>query len=405
MERRSASTGSRPSFLRAAYFNDRYGEPKTRDPGRDLESAVALAWAGTGALGAGGLATMTVSRPGAREKQTGIRPPRIGPIRTLAPSVFYIAFRDESVESIRGYAAIRRQLERMLDVDGAAALLEAAASLPPRHPWIDALCRFLKRLADLAGRILDRALRVFFVGLDGLVMILRFGPFTTLKAARKVFATLDRLWYARLFNLLTFNSLPPPEHPYSELDPAICGPCTPQAPGDEVVSASRAELTQPSREDRIAQNQLTLVTVVEARRLKELRAVMATIELYSRRLAPAGSLAGISTIHFVRWLIIDGGKRLVMLSDYDGSWEAYIGEFAEMILSGLDAIWGSAVGYPRSGAQDLAAFKRFLRCHQIQSEVFFSAYPTKTVLNVIDDRQIARCVAEAKGAREALASL
>jgi len=72
----------------------------------------------------------------------------------------------------------------------------------------------------------------------------------------------------------------------------------------------------------------------------------------------------------------------MMVSDYDGSWESYIDEFAEMILSGLDAIWETAYGYPPDGARDVPAFKRFLRRHQVPSEVFFSAYPDETVLNV-----------------------
>jgi glycosyltransferase involved in cell wall biosynthesis len=99
------------------------------------------------------------------------------------------------------------------------------------------------------------------------------------------------------------------------------------------------------------------------------------------------SLIGISTIHFVRWLIIDNGRRLMMVSDYDGSWEAYIDEFAEMIVSGLDAIWETAIGVPPDGARDLPAFKRFLRTHQVPAEVFFAAYPNATVLNVAGPRE------------------
>ena len=56
---------------------------------------------------------------------------------------------------------------------------------------------------------------------------------------------------------------------------------------------------------------------------------MSAIDSYARRLAPPGSLIGVSTIHFVRWVLIDDGRRLMMVSDYDGSWESYIDEFAE----------------------------------------------------------------------------
>jgi hypothetical protein len=122
---------------------------------------------------------------------------------------------------------------------------------------------------------------------------------------------------------------------------------------------------------------------------------MSAIDSYSKRLAPPGSLTGVSTIHFVRWLLLDDGQRLMMVSDYDGSWESYIDEFAELILSGLDAIWEGSDGYPPDGARDLPAFKQFLRSHQVPSEVFYSAYPEETVLNIVNDRAFARACSDA----------
>jgi hypothetical protein len=87
----------------------------------------------------------------------------------------------------------------------------------------------------------------------------------------------------------------------------------------------------------------------------------------------------------------------MMVSDYDGSWESYIDEFAEMILSGLDAIWETAYGYPPDGARDVPAFKRFLRNHQVPAEVFFSAYPEETILNMTNDLNFARACADGIG--------
>jgi hypothetical protein len=130
-----------------------------------------------------------------------------------------------------------------------------------------------------------------------------------------------------------------------------------------------------------------LVTAVRPDRLPQLEAVLEVIDLYARRLAEQGSLVGIRTIHTVRWALLDGGKRLLMASNYDGSWENYIDEFAELILSGLDAIWESSYGFPELGAQDVAAFKHFLRCHQAPANVFYSAYPRTTVPNILDRLQ------------------
>jgi hypothetical protein len=115
------------------------------------------------------------------------------------------------------------------------------------------------------------------------------------------------------------------------------------------------------------------------------RAVMAAIDSYARRLAaPGSSLHQHDSFRQVarhrRWPAADDDQRLRRIL------ESYIDEFAEMILSGLDAIWETSYGYPPDGARDLPAFKRFLRSHQVPSEVFYSAYPEETVLNIVNDR-------------------
>ena len=122
------------------------------------------------------------------------------------------------------------------------------------------------------------------------------------------------------------------------------------------------------------------------------------MDSYSRVWAKSGSLLGMSTIHFVRWMPIDHDsdgvpRRFLMLSDYDNAWDAYIEEFVEMIRTGMDAMWTSindaeGNGYLKAGSYDVAAFKQFLRAHQINASIFYSAYPHQTVLNITEDRGI-----------------
>jgi hypothetical protein len=147
---------------------------------------------------------------------------------------------------------------------------------------------------------------------------------------------------------------------------------------------------QASFEDTLLQNQLTLVTEVPPEDVPRLKVVLSLIDLYGRSLSTPGTLVDISTIHTVRWALIDGDRRLLMVSNYDGSWENYIDEFAEMILSGLNALWCSAPDYPRAGAQDVAALKQFLRRHQVHSSFFYSAYPQRSVLNLKNDLEFVR---------------
>ena len=180
---------------------------------------------------------------------------------------------------------------------------------------------------------------------------------------------------------------------YSSVDIDNCAVPVPIVPNAQIpLDPDRPPPT--FREDVVTQNQLTLITQVREGQADRVGAVLSAIDSHAKRLAPDGSLIGISTIHFVRWLLIDDGRRLMMLSDYDGSWENYIDEFAELILSGLDAIWETSHGYPPDGARDLPAFKRFLRSHQVPSDVYFSAYPEETVLNIGNDRELARAFSD-----------
>jgi ADP-ribose pyrophosphatase YjhB (NUDIX family) len=315
----------------------------------------------------------------------------------LTPQAFYIAFRDETVGTIHRALEVRRRFETILDRPDAAAFLArteeatAPSSWPGLHEALLASSGALP--SPFAG--IRRALAI--AG-DGVALLWRHGIGNLVRGIRQITASLDRIPLAALFNRLTGNAMRPVRSTFSTVAVAACAPCAPLAPGDLIPSVNTKGTPRFDEEDAVSQNQLTLVTSIGPGGRANVEAVLALIDGYARRLAPPGSLAGISTIHFVRWIVFDEGRRLMMVSDYDGSWEAYIDEFAEMILSGLDAIWGTALGYAPEGARDLAAFKRFLRCHQVPAAVFYSAYPAATVLSLHADLALARAVAE--GLRE-----
>jgi hypothetical protein len=274
----------------------------------------------------------------------------------LEPEAYYVAFREETVDRIRAAVGVEPQ----------GASVRGGSSRSPARPFRDTLRGFM-RAAPIV--------------LDVVRAVTRFGVRNVLAGVNRIIASLDRRPLFRFLNRITRNEMPPRRSSYSSVALDHCAPYAPLVAGDEVPSALLS-LPAGYREDVITQNQLTLVTVVAEGRSDRVRAVMSAIDSYARRLSPPGSLLGISTIHFVRWLLIDGGRRLVLVSDYDNSWENYIDEFAEMILSGLDAIWETSLGYPPDGARDLPSFKRFLRSHQVPAEVFFSAYPDQTVLTI-----------------------
>jgi hypothetical protein len=311
---------------------------------------------------------------------------------TQEPEAFYIAFRDETVERLHDAIAFRRRAQTLVDEASGASLADLLPRLSSGAP-AGATGQALPLIAAATGRLF-RALPIVA---DVFRAVARSGVGNVFRGTLRIITSLDRYRLFRWVNRLTGNRLPERRSPYSSVGLDNCAVPGPLVPGDEVPSGPDRQIPPTFREDVIAQNQLTLVTVVMPGQVGRVRAVMAAIDSYAKRLSPPGSLIGISTIHFVKWLVIDNGRRLMMVSDYDGSWESYIDEFAEMILSGLDAIWETSYGYPPDGARDLPAFKRFLRSHQVPAEIFFSAYPEETVLNIVNDRALAHACAGAAG--------
>ena len=144
------------------------------------------------------------------------------------------------------------------------------------------------------------------------------------------------------------------------------------------------------KEDRIAQNQMTAVLNIKpgAFRLVTLKLVLATVNLLAR-FATDGFLGGIPSIHFARWAVIDDGRRLLFLSNFDGSWENYLDDFIDKAASGLTAIWSNTVGFPKTrwlflkgGARDAQRFKAYARGSQVPTQVWYSAYKKLTVQNI-----------------------
>jgi len=281
----------------------------------------------------------------------------------IEPATYYLAFRGDNLPRIRDARELREVFCALLAAPGNEAL---RAELSGRLRLLGWIRRAWRRVAAPVLFIMH-----MFAGLKEIPRLRRqFGWAHLLLAGRQITATLGRIPWIRLINSILGNGAQPPTARFSQ-----ASPWTP----------ARLMTREHPPEDTILQNQLTLVTDVRAEELPRQKAVLAIINHYARRLATPGNLVGISTIHTVRWALIDGGRRLLMVSNYDGSWENYIDEFAEMILSGLNALWSSAPDFPQAGAADVPAFKQFLRTHQVPANVFYSAYPQTSVLNLKQD--------------------
>jgi len=137
-----------------------------------------------------------------------------------------------------------------------------------------------------------------------------------------------------------------------------------------------------AQEDIIYQNQISQVfeTKTGLRKLF-LKFILWATNFAAKHWFIEGSLMGTPTIHFARWVFIDEGKRFVFFSNFDGTFNGYLGDFVDNNGWGLNAIYGAAKGYPKTsfvfgkGSYD---FKRFLawgRWTQVPTQIWYSANP------------------------------
>jgi hypothetical protein len=112
------------------------------------------------------------------------------------------------------------------------------------------------------------------------------------------------------------------------------------------------------------------------------------VNLATPILYPRGNLARIKTIHFARWVFLDGKRRGLFASNYDGSSESYMDDFVNKVAFGLNLTFGQGAGYPRThfllcgGANREQEFKNVQRRHALPTEVWYKAYPGLTLVDI-----------------------
>ena len=157
-------------------------------------------------------------------------------------------------------------------------------------------------------------------------------------------------------------------------------------------------------EDLQMQNHLVSITDVKDGwlRLLTMRAVLMVIDIMAKYVSTRGNLSGIVTIHFARWVVLTAPNRkprLLFLSNYDGSWENYLGEFVDRASNGLTAVWsntqlGPDRGFPTThglfrvgGSRDEQWFKNYARTSQRTDLLWYSDYPELTMKHITNNRE------------------
>lgn len=286
---------------------------------------------------------------------------------SLRAAAFYVAHGGLPVPVILGDAAIKLALEARLRELSQGAVVEAGGALP--------LALELQRTA--------RAL----AAKDGLTFApvergLNQAPESvTLSALRRPFAVLLAFLLAPLFEWR--------DERVRRRQPRFDTP---------ELRAKRDSIGL--EEDRVDQNGLTHLVAMKPGwyRTFALKVMVYLVLSLADAGALTGRLGGIQTIHFARWVALPD-RRLLFFSNYDGSWEAYLGEFIDKAAKGLTMIWTNTVWYPKTrlllfqGATDEEAFKTWTRAHQVPTQVWYSAYPTLSVGDVLRNAEIRELLA------------
>lgn len=168
-------------------------------------------------------------------------------------------------------------------------------------------------------------------------------------------------------------------------DPEVCPP-----PGAEALGELRR------LEDHGLTNQFTAIGPVKPGLFRRslVTVLLALIDYGCRHIYTRGYLARVQTIHFARWVVLDGGARVLFASNYDGGHEPYMDDFINKVAWGLNLIFSNGIGWPRTdwlikrGARRELCFKKYQRGHQIPSQVWYMAYPGLTLSDLARNRRI-----------------
>lgn len=87
----------------------------------------------------------------------------------------------------------------------------------------------------------------------------------------------------------------------------------------------------------------------------------------------------IGTVHDLRFVIFDNDTRIIFASTFDGDWDPYLNDFANIIPDEIDLLFHELEGYPGIHSPE---FKDWILKQQVTATAFYSAYPNASVKDV-----------------------
>ncbi|HTI47219.1 MAG TPA: hypothetical protein VMB76_11720 [Casimicrobiaceae bacterium] len=270
-------------------------------------------------------------------------------------SAQYVNWRGRTVRRVREEAALREALERYLDSEGSNL-----ATLSPQQ--VHAQLR--RYVAEQGPRLTPEAPTPFRWWLANLAHLVGMGLVILVFGLALLVVSPVAVWLLRR---------------REKLDPEMCFRVE-QSHSDALALI----------EDHAVMNQFSALGAAKPGwfRATILGFVLIIIDYVARHWYTRGRLARVRSIHFARWVWIDPGRRMAFMSNYDGSLESYMDDFINKVGFGLNVVFSNAIGYPTTnwliadGCKDERKFKEYLRRHQLPTQVWFSAYPKLSAVDL-----------------------
>lgn len=145
-----------------------------------------------------------------------------------------------------------------------------------------------------------------------------------------------------------------------------------------------------SNEDFCFQNQFSQMLVMKQTVVRKLllQFNLTLTQFLGKTLFSKGLLLGIPTIHYARWIMLDNNKHMFFTSNFDGSWQQYLGDFIDKAGWGLNGIYSASEKFPTTfflffgGAYNEQQFLAWSRYFQVPTQFWYSAYPNISIKNI-----------------------
>jgi hypothetical protein len=295
---------------------------------------------------------------------------------SLPAAAFFVGLPGQTVASIRNAIAVREEINRFLDAESAKNSIRGLSAFAIR----DRIVAHLERDSPVKPEIPP----------------ITFSSYRRIAQRNTILASLVGLLVGVILSPLLVIWILAVR--YLEVHEQKMAP-QPDPPVDERTFAM---------EDLFIQNHLATIGIVRDNRIRRftIRTAVAMVGILFQRILLRGGFGGVFTLHFAHVVWLDEGRRILLLTGYDGSALEYLGNFTDTAGYYLNGAYGNVRNYPPCkwligrGAASANGFANWARQHMQYTPVFYSAYPQETVLNLMNDLDIRDHLAAAKSEPE-----